>query len=113
MLTTDELIASAKACGFDPAVCAYSWCANGEPQVWIRLPWRSELTGVYIPGIVWQPESNESQNWLCVKELLRRGYRIVINDDISAAHGEEESIKIEGPPEEFAAKALATIEGEK
>lgn len=102
MLTTDELIASAKGCGFSPSLV--------DGKVFIA---EDHMTAF------WLPDADPTQNWLCVKELLRRGYCVEYHcEQCSANHvahndAESETFEANCPPEEFAAKALAAIEREK
>ena len=126
-LSTKELIASAKGCGWkgkerdDGAVECKKFAIDQKTG----KPYKGQYEGLVTMAwpIVWNPAENAEQDRMCLKELLRRGYDVFYGEDNEHEIAPGTKYQLDGsrkcyietcPAEEFAAKALAHIvEGEK
>ena len=90
-------------------------CGNSIDAKW------PDSTRVYIFGSFreWNPFTNDSQRWECVKKLLETGfnidftpYREMFKQSVFD-NGTIGTINIDCPAEEFPARALAELESRK
>lgn len=68
---------SAEVIGYDVVIAAFSDISS-EQKAWLRPPLHME-SGLWLPGIEWQPDIDPSQRWECVKWLIEHGAKLTIN----------------------------------